>query len=374
MLRKPNLSRDRNRSRASHVRIPHISIGKKMMISRTGKYICTFFLALALVALPSCMRAETTTGTQLAAATELRLGIPIDCDLGKDCFVILYPDRDPGPEAVDFGCGRQTYDTHKGTDFAIPDNRAMARGVPVIASAPGTVLRVRDGIADRRIRNDADKQAVDNIECGNGLVIDHGGGWETQYCHLRNGSVAVTQGTKVETGTVLGMVGNSGLASFPHVHLSVRYQGAVVDPFVGANAGPGCQVDRHPIWKDNLTYIPTGLIRAGFSPEAPTMDALWDGSYSDSSFNKDIPQILFWIQAYGVLKRDEIKFRLTAPNGEVVAESQQPIANPSRSWMGYVGKRNTFDRPIIPGTWLGEYQLVRNGSTIIEVSRTIEIR
>lgn len=344
------------------------------MISRTGRYICTFFLALALAALPSCMRAETTTGTQLAAATELRLGIPIDCDLGKDCFVLLYPDRDPGPEAVDFGCGRQTYDTHKGTDFAIPDAQAMARGVPVIASAPGTVLRVRDGIADRRIRNDADKQAVDNIECGNGVVIDHGGGWETQYCHMRNGSVAVTQGTKVETGTVLGMVGNSGLASFPHVHLSVRYEGAVVDPFVGPNAGPGCQVESHPIWADNLTYIPTGLIRAGFSGEAPTMDALWDGDFSDSSFNKDIPQLLFWIHAYGVLKGDEVKFRLTAPNGEVVAQSQQPIANPSRSWMGYVGKRNTLERPIIPGTWRGEYQLIRNGSTIIDVNRTIEIR
>ena len=57
----------------------------------------------------------------------------------------MYSDRDPSPKAVDFGCGRQTYDGHKGTDFAIPDEKIMAKGVAVKAVAAGKVLRVRDG-------------------------------------------------------------------------------------------------------------------------------------------------------------------------------------------------------------------------------------
>ena len=102
----------------------------------------------------------------------------------------------PFRSVVDFGCGRQTYDGHKGTDFAIPDEQAMARGVNVLAAQGGTVLRVRDGVVDRRIQTEADKKTVEGTECGNGVVIDHssipnGAGWETQYCHLRQGSVQV---------------------------------------------------------------------------------------------------------------------------------------------------------------------------------------
>ena len=61
--------------------------------------------------------------------------------------------------------------------------------------------------------------------CGNGVVIRHADGWETQYCHLRRGSVQVAEGDRVEAGEPLGLVGMSGEANFPHVHLSVRRDG-----------------------------------------------------------------------------------------------------------------------------------------------------
>ena len=101
-----------------------------------------------------------------------KFAIPVECQLDKDCFILLYSDRDPSPKAVDFSCGRQTYDGHKGTDFAISDEKIMAQGVPVTAVAPGKVLRVRDGVPDRLVKNQADEDAVKNIECGNGMVID----------------------------------------------------------------------------------------------------------------------------------------------------------------------------------------------------------
>lgn len=302
-----------------------------------------------------------------------KFAIPVDCQLDRDCFILLYSDRDPSPEAADFGCGRQTYDGHKGTDFAIPDERAMARGVAVTAAGPGKVLRVRDGVSDSRVRNLADRDAVKDMECGNGLVIEHGSGWETQYCHLREGSLAVQPGTTVETGTVLGMVGESGLASFPHVHLSFRYQGRVVDPFVGPDAGPGCNVGREPIWQQPLAYKPTGLIRAGFSAEAPEMDALWEGRFSETVLPANSPALLFWVQAYGVLEGDKEYYRLFDPRGNAVIDTSNEIDSSAKTWMGYAGKRNNPQRPLQPGLWRGEYRLVRDGKVLVDVQKEVEL-
>ena len=89
----------------------------------------------------------------------------------------------PGPAATDFTCGPLSYDGHDGTDIALPTRAAMAEGVAVLAAAPGTVTGIRDGIADFA-------PVIQGKECGNGVVIDHGAGWVTQYCHLRQGSVA----------------------------------------------------------------------------------------------------------------------------------------------------------------------------------------
>lgn len=107
-----------------------------------------------------------------------------------------YVDSDPGQEAVDFNCGRQTNNGHDGTDFGIADLQAMWTGVPVIASAAGVILRVRDNIADHLVAEESDRIVIKNFECGNGLVIEHGNGWQSQYCHVRKGSLMVKPGER----------------------------------------------------------------------------------------------------------------------------------------------------------------------------------
>ena len=303
-----------------------------------------------------------------------KFALPIQCNLDQDCFILLYSDRDPGPDALDFGCGRQTYDGHKGTDFAIPDEKTMTRGVPVEAVATGKVLRVRDGVPDRRVKNQADENAVNEIECGNGVVIDHSNGWETQYCHLRNGSVAVESGTVVEAGTQLGMVGASGLASFPHVHLTVRYQGEIVDPFVGLNTENGCNIARNPIWQQPLSYKPTGVIRSGFASKVPTMDDLWEGKFYETVLSKDTAALIFWVQVYGVLAGDRERYRLFAPNGEQVIDNTREIKSGNKTWMGYAGKRNNPQRPLSPGKWWGEYSLIRGDKVLVNVRKEMQLQ
>ncbi|MBP0002066.1 MAG: M23 family metallopeptidase [Cyanobacteria bacterium SID2] len=354
-----------------------------MMSSRSRLYILISIGSLLVTS--GCRPSEPiSTATEppqemrVAApdANWVRLIPPIDCTLGEDCFTLLYVDRDPSPNEIDFGCGRQTYDGHKGTDFAIPDEAVMEQGVNVLAAADGTVLRLRDGEIDRRRTTAEEIAEVEESgkECGNGMVVDHGNGWETQYCHLKQGSVAVVEGQSVRQGDVLGEVGLSGKTTFPHVHITVRYQGEVVDPFVGATSALGCNVTRRPLWQEPLDYEPTGILRSGFAAEQITIDRLWDGAYRDSALSRDIPLIFFWVHGYGILEGDVEHFLLLDPRGNVITDYEQTAEASQKNWANGVGKRNTSERPILPGTWRGEYKLIRNGEVVAELEREIEVR
>jgi murein DD-endopeptidase MepM/ murein hydrolase activator NlpD len=140
-------------------------------------------------------------------AAALELSLPIACTPGTDCFI--------------YACGAETYDGHKGTDIRLRTTAEIAKRVGVLASAPGTVIGVRDGMADHLVRTDADREAVAALECGNGVRIDHGEGWITQYRHMRKGSIVVKKGDEVKPGAKLGEVGYSGQAAFAHVHIEV---------------------------------------------------------------------------------------------------------------------------------------------------------
>lgn len=99
----------------------------------------------------------------------------------------------------------------------------MHTGVDLIAPEGTAVLAVLAGRVQR----------VEEI-AGYGLtvLVDHGGGWSSLYAHLLEASVS--PGTNLSAGQPLGLVGQSGNASGPHLHLEVRQrqrQGLVaVDP------------------------------------------------------------------------------------------------------------------------------------------------
>ena len=156
-----------------------------------------------------------------ATAGEFSLISPINCDLNGPCYIQQYVDHDASQNASDFTCSGLSYDGHKGTDFALATYDMIAQGVNVLASATGTVAGLRDGMEDVQFTAET-ALGIDGRECGNGVVLRHENGWETQYCHLRKGSIAVTEGQEVTAGEVLGQVGMSGRAAFPHVHLSVQ--------------------------------------------------------------------------------------------------------------------------------------------------------
>ncbi|OGB20123.1 MAG: hypothetical protein A3E51_23210 [Burkholderiales bacterium RIFCSPHIGHO2_12_FULL_67_38] len=106
-------------------------------------------------------------------------------------------------------------------------------GAAITAPAPGMVERVHDGVADNPLGvcNYAEKW-------GNHVVIRlDAGGW-AMLAHLQLGTVAVVPGARVETGSYLGRVGNSGRSPVPHLHLHLQGSpepGAATRPFRLAN-------------------------------------------------------------------------------------------------------------------------------------------
>ena len=304
------------------------------------------------------------------------LGLPLDCTLGKNCWVANYMDMDGSGEARDFQCRRRTYDGHDGTDFAIRDIGAMMQGVPVVASAPGVVKSVREGMPDVAIRDEGSRTRIAGKECGNGIVIEHEGNWETQYCHMRQGSLKVKAGDKVEAGTPLGLVGLSGKTEFPHVHLTVRHEGKAIDPFTGRVMGDGCATsDRKSMWRIPVDYEEVALYNAGFSGGTPNIDAIRGGKQDPQPMSARVIALSFWVDIFGVEAGDRIKLEIMGPDGKPVVEHEQQIEKPQARRFLFAGKKRTL--PAWPsGAYKGHVTLSRKaeGKALIhEINRTVMV-
>lgn len=305
------------------------------------------------------------------AQDRILLGLPIDCTLGMDCFIQQYVDHDPGPDARDFACSSLTYDGHKGTDFGLISERLMQRGVPVIASAPGVVKGWRDGMRDVTYSADV-MDEVDGRDCGNGVLVDHENGWTTQYCHMRQDSVLVKKGDRVERGTELGLVGLSGRTQFPHVEITVRRKGEVVDPFT-PNTPDICNANpTETLWIDPPEYRPGGILSVGISDEVPTFNQVKAGTARDAMLTITSPGLIVWGYVFGGRKGDVTRITLTGPNGEIV-NYEDALEKNKAQFFRAAGKR--LKAPSWPaGVYTAGFNLIRDGQVIDSGTTFLELR
>ncbi|MGB5570790.1 MAG: M23 family metallopeptidase [Sedimenticolaceae bacterium] len=313
-------------------------------------------------------------------ASTLQLALPVECDRNTGCLIQNYFDHDSGPGFADHTCGSLGYNGHDGIDFRLKNLSVMHSGVAVRAAAPGRVRAIRDEMPDVSIREPGQLTAIAGREAGNSVAIRHAGGWETQYSHLKRGSIRVAPGDDVEAGEVLGLVGLSGMTEFPHLHLSVRYEGEPVDPFVGVDQNFECGDETTPLWgpeaRGYLSYRPTGIIQAGFAEKQPDLESVESGDDNRQVVDIRADAIVFWIEAYGIKQGDQQVMTIFDPKGRVLVRHSEKFLKNRAKWFGYVGKKRRQDHwPV--GRYQGKYILYRfqgGSEKLLELSRVVEVK
>lgn len=154
----------------------------------------------------------TTTTAAGAASPDEALDQLALLDAGSNLSPVS---SEPGPRkfGVRWHPIKLKYVLHAGWDYPV------AEGTPVSATRAGTVVFAGDTSAD----------------AGIAVKIRHGGtsdgnaeGFTSTYMHLSE--VSVTVGERVEAGDAIGLSGNTGGSTGPHLHFEIRFNGTPVDP------------------------------------------------------------------------------------------------------------------------------------------------
>lgn len=115
-----------------------------------------------------------------------------------------------------------------------PDDGFPAFGQPILAVANATVVHVCDGQRDHLSRNswpgvlylrvfEGIVRSIGGVRriFGNHVVLDLGDGVYAAYAHFKRGSIEVSAGDRITVGQRIGLCGNSGNSSEPHLHFQL---------------------------------------------------------------------------------------------------------------------------------------------------------
>lgn len=129
--------------------------------------------------------------------------------LDKNAPKFIYPL--PNKVAIGSGFGMRTH--------PVTGKQQMHSGVDMGAPSGTPILAVADGVVE---------SSGELGNCGNGIRINHSGGYMSVYCHASK--LEVKSGQSVKSGQTIALVGSTGMSTGPHLHLGMKKDGEWIDP------------------------------------------------------------------------------------------------------------------------------------------------
>jgi murein DD-endopeptidase MepM/ murein hydrolase activator NlpD len=186
----------------------------KIVLDNTDKIVGLWFL-------------PHTENVQVPEKNQTKLSLPFNDKWfvywGGDNKELNYHHDTPNQKfAFDFLVKGPSGNTHKGEGKANEDYYAF--GKEVLAPANGMVTDVINGVRDNKPGSMNPYSAM-----GNTVVIEHRKDEVSVLSHFKLGSIAVKVGDKVKKGQVIGLCGNSGNSSEPHLHYHLQNNPVIQD-------------------------------------------------------------------------------------------------------------------------------------------------
>ena len=186
-------------------------------------------------------RANQVVGLALALSTLYDLSWPVPRDTRIGSRFGMRVDPISGAQAL-----------HNGVDLSVPS------GTPIAATGDGVVARAgEDGVN------------------GKFIVISHGRGITTGYCH--NSELLVARGAKIARGTIITHSGNTGRSTGAHLHYTVAIEGVAVDPMALFSDSErnviAARVDPTAAVPPTKAVVPAHVADAGVARPATARDA-----------------------------------------------------------------------------------------------------
>jgi hypothetical protein len=149
-------------------------------------------------------------------------------------------------------------------------------GDEIHAVADGTVVETENGLPEQ-VPGKLPADATIEMAAGNHVVVDIGDGRFAFYAHMQPGSVRVKAGDKVQTGQVLGLLGNSGNTDSPHLHFHVMDGPSPLVsnglPFAfDSFTGQGRITDEQPLFTGGAVTIDKDALSGPHANEFPLLD------------------------------------------------------------------------------------------------------
>ncbi len=307
-----------------------------------------------------------------------KFSFPVDCVLGRNCWVARYMDRAAGPAKADYTCQSRTQDKHNGTDIVLADVGVMRAGVAVKAAAAGRVIALRNGMPDIVVTDERAK-TIQKQGCGNVLIVSHGNGWQTRYCHLKKDSLLVKKGDPVSAGQVIAAVGLSGLTEFPHLHFMVQrnLRGQTIqyfDPFDGGPYEGGCiapdSLKPQSMWTQPMAHTGAMVMPPIITAARLNREEMWQAQ--PQTLKATVNAIIIQARGFHALKGDEWRFTLVNPSGEtrkLKAVRQAQDRQQVRAFSGIKRPSGGFTS----GVWQATVELIRDGQSLGRREASVKI-